>query len=109
MAARQVSDLIVLAGRVLVMSTDELLVKNMTVVAAAQFTEPLFTVLQLNIDLRLQDLYLERVPGSNGGHVLDVENAGSSTTIDGGVFIHGSRRTSAHLRPMRRAYGRSPA
>jgi hypothetical protein len=77
-------------GRVVVMSTDDLLVKNMTVVAEAQFAEPLFEVRQVNNDLRLQDLYIQRLPGSVGGNLLDVENAGNSTTIDGGVFIQGA-------------------
>jgi hypothetical protein len=86
----RVSDVTVRAGRVVVMSTDDLLVKNISVVAEAQFAEPLFEVRQVNNDLRLQGLYLQRLPGSVGGNLLDVENAGNSTTIDGGVFLEGA-------------------
>ena len=86
----RVSEVTVRAGRVQVLSTDDLLVMNMTVVAEARFAEPLFEVRQVNNDLRLQDLYLQRLPGSAAGGLLDVENAGNSTTIDGGVFIQGA-------------------
>jgi hypothetical protein len=100
------------------MSTDDLLVKNMTVIAEARFAEPLFEVRQVNNDLRLQDLYLQRLPGSAGGDLLDVENAGNSTTIDGGVFIEGAagyplrfdRTGNLRIRGSRIQYdGASPA
>ena len=83
----RVSDVTVLEGCVLVVSTDDLRVNNMTVVATARSGKPLFTARQVNNDLRLEDLYLERLPGSADGNVLDIENTGHSTTIDGGTFI----------------------
>lgn len=82
-----VSDVTVLEGRVMVISTDNLHVRNMTVLATARFPEPLFTVRQVNNDLRLEHLHLERGAGSDNGNVLDIENKGNSTTIDGGVFV----------------------
>ena len=100
------------------MSTDDLLAKNMTVIAEARFAEPLFEVRQVNNDLRLQDLYLQRLPGSVGGDLLDVENAGNSTTIDGGTFIEGTagyplrfdRTANLRIRGARIQYdGASPA
>jgi hypothetical protein len=86
----RVSDVTVLEGRVIVLSTDDLQVKNMTVVANARSGEALFAVRQVNNDLFLEGLHLERLPGSVDGNVLDIENAGNSTTIEGGVFIEGA-------------------
>jgi hypothetical protein len=86
----RVSDITVLEGRVVVLSTDDLHIKNMTVTATAQFAEPLLLVRQVNNDLRLEQLYLERRAGSRNGNVLDIENAGDSTTIDGGIFLEGT-------------------
>jgi hypothetical protein len=86
----RVSDITVLEGRVVVLSTDDLHIKNMTVTATAQFAEPLLLVRQINNDLRLEQLYLARQAGSQNGNVLDIENAGNSTTIDGGVFLEGA-------------------
>jgi hypothetical protein len=86
----RVSDVTVLEGRVVVLSTDDLQIKNMTIIATAQFAEPLLLVRQINNDLRLEQLYLERQAGSQNGNVLDVQNAGDSTTIDGGVFLEGA-------------------
>ena len=114
----RVSDVTVRAGRVVVISTDDLQVKNMTVVAAPRSAQPLFKVRQVNNDLRLQDLYLERLPGMFNGDVLDVENAGNSTVIDGGVFIQGAagypltfdRTANLRVRGSRIQYdGASPA
>jgi hypothetical protein len=85
----RVSDVTILEGRVLVVSTDSLRVRNMTIVATARSKAPLFAVRQINNDLRLENLYLERLKGSDDGNVLDIENAGSSTTVDGGVFVQG--------------------
>lgn len=84
-----VSDVTIVDGRVLVISTDGLRVRNVTVVAALASKSPVFAVRQVNIDLRLENLCLERLAGSVDGNVLDVENAGSSTTIEGGVFKSG--------------------
>jgi hypothetical protein len=42
----------------------------MTVTATAQFAEPLLLVRQINNDLRLEQLYLERQAGSQNGNVL---------------------------------------
>jgi len=87
----RVSDVTVLEGGVLVASTDDLRINNMTIVATARSASPLLRVRQVNNDLRLDDLYLERLPCSADGNVLDVENTGNSTTISGGVFIEGAR------------------
>jgi hypothetical protein len=86
----RVSDITVLEGRVVVLSTDDLQIQNMTIIAAAQFAEPLLLVRQINNDLRLEQLYLERQAGSRNGNVLDIENAGNSTTLDGGAFLEGA-------------------
>jgi hypothetical protein len=86
----RVSDVTVLEGRVVVLSTDDLHIKDMTVTATAQFAEPLLLVREINNDLRLEQLYLERLAGSQNGNVLDIENSGDSTTIDGGVFLEGA-------------------
>lgn len=85
----RVSDVTILEGRVLVVSTDSLRVKNMTIVTKATSQAPLFAVRQINNDLRLENLYLERLADGNEGNLLDVQNSGSSTTIEGGVFITG--------------------
>ncbi len=87
----RVSDMTVLEGRVLAISTDDLLVKNMTIAAKARFNEALFVARQINNDLRLEDVYLARLAGSANGNVLDIENTGNSTTIDGSVFLEGAR------------------
>lgn len=83
----RVSDVTVLEGRVLVVSTDSLRVKHLTIVTQARSKAPLFAVRQINNDLRLETLYLERLAGGEVGNVLDIENAGNSTTVEGGVFI----------------------
>jgi hypothetical protein len=86
----RVSDVTVLEGGIFVLSTDDLVVSNMTVLATARSAEPLFKVRQVNNDLCLQGVYLARLTGSRDGNVLDIENAGTSTTIDGCVFIQGA-------------------
>lgn len=85
----RVSDVTVLEGRVVVLSTDNLRVKNMTVTATARSKAPLVTVRQINNNLHLESLHLERLGGSEDGNVLDIENTGNATTIDGGIFVEG--------------------
>ena len=83
----RVTNVTVVEGRVRITSTDNLHIRGLTVVAKAAFKAALVVVRQRNDNLRLDNLYLERAPGSTAGPLLDVENAGNATTIAGGTFI----------------------
>lgn len=86
-------DLVVIGGRVVVVSTDDLQIRGLTVLSSAAFPNDaaggLLTVRQVNNDLELIDVHAERTGTSAPGNVLDIENSGNATTVEGGLFVAG--------------------
>ena len=89
----RVHDLVVLGGRVNITSTDNMQIERLTVqTSVAVQSDPaisLVSVRQINNDLLLKDLRLERTGTSAAGNCLDIENRGSRTTVEGGLFLQG--------------------
>jgi len=83
----RVSDLTVLNGRLGIRKSEDVRLTNVTVVATSDLHGPLLLARDVNHQLRLEDLYLERSGGGAAGHLLDVENLGDWTNVDGGAFV----------------------
>ena len=89
----RVHDIVVLGGRVNITSTDNMEVERLTVqttlVAKSDPAISLVSVRQVNNDLVLKDLRIERIGTSAPGNCLDIENSGNRTTVVGGMFLQG--------------------
>jgi hypothetical protein len=108
----RVSDVLVLGGRVNILSTDDLHVERLTVLSSAAYPQDVngatVTVRQINNDLVLSNLHLERTGTSAKGNVLDISNAGNSTFIDGGLFLAGVTGYPIFVADSRNLRVRSP-
>jgi len=81
----------VLGGDVSISNTDDMIVKDLNVIAtapwAANTAESNVTVFQDNNNLVLENLSLERSGTAAAGHLLDIQNTGTGVTIRGGLFV----------------------
>ncbi|MDA0166728.1 hypothetical protein OM076_41080 [Solirubrobacter ginsenosidimutans] len=111
-AHMRVADVLVLAGRVNILSTDDLHVDRLTVLSSEAYPAdvhgPTVAVRQINNDLVLSNLHLERTGTSAKGNVLDISNAGNSTFIDGGLFLAGVTGYPIYVADSRNLRVRSP-
>ncbi len=90
----RVADGLALEGIVTVLGTQDALIDNLAVIAKAAFAadanEDLLWVRQINHNLTLRNLRLERIGSSVAGLVLSIENTGTRTLVDGGMFRQGT-------------------
>ena len=118
----RVTDGVVLAGRMNTFSTDDALFENITVISTAAFvSDPTIANVffrQINNNLTIRNIRIERIGSSGTGAALDIENTGNRTTIDGGYIRQGTpadpvaidSTTNVRLRSVQIVYeGSSPA
>jgi len=86
----RMTNVTIIEGGVLVASTDNAVIENLTVIMNGvrpnDPTQPLLQVRQVNNNLRIVNPQLFRGAGATAGLLIDCDNTGDRTTIDGGYY-----------------------
>jgi hypothetical protein len=100
-AALRVRDVTVREGRIIVISTERAEFDRVTITSASAFaSDPhiaSLVVRQVNNDLQLRHLSIERIGASAAGPCLDIENAGNATTILSPTIRQGTNQLPIRL------------